>query len=631
MNYFPVPRRRMLACAISLLAYLISAPGMAGTTRAPDTVAVADFSSCAKPVWPKAALRQEQHGTVTLEFQIAADGTVAVARLIKSSGFPLLDTAAREAIAKCRFKPAMAAGVAVQAWTRMQYVWALEGPARSTPLPVHVPFQYAPAELRDFLVKAKAADTIADPLQRCMAFPDLPNNKWAAGLPAAYCHLLFDELITAKQVADHLDRGALGELEARYRRDLDRHFSKDNFSEVIHRDYLQFDADDDSAKLTARWIEKMPDSPFAHAARGWHLERLAWKVRGTKFINETPEADVERMSAIARSAVEQFGIALTLEPRLLPAHAGLINLAQLTGSDELAELAFARANAVDPASRELSKAKMGALVPRWGGSMEEMQDYARELEPMIAARPLLALSIILPPLEEGNIAYRKNDYAATIKVLEPAAMLAPFPDLYSQLGVSMYYNSADAWQTLARLLVAYRYDTTDFEAARARGSMMLAADEPAWALQTLQAALALKPADLHTSYLIGKAQFALFEYELAEPFLVKGLGAPAAHDDALYVLTEAMLRARQLDKADTHSSAYVRAYPKSARGWTQRADLKERQRKLKEALACLATFLKVVDRSEPGWKNAIAFAEKTILASKSKANAGATRVSGAKK
>ncbi|MGV7208261.1 TonB family protein [Oxalobacteraceae bacterium A2-2] len=90
------------------------------------TNAVADFNSCARPEWPKEALRKEQTGTVTLSFLIGDDGQVLDALVKKSSGFPLLDQAALESIQRCKFKPRTVNGVAVNGWTPMQYVWSID-------------------------------------------------------------------------------------------------------------------------------------------------------------------------------------------------------------------------------------------------------------------------------------------------------------------------------------------------------------------------------------------------------------------------------------------------------------------------------------------------------------------------
>ena len=75
--------------------------------------------------WPKASLRNEEQGNVDLAFLIGADGKVVDSRIDKSSGFPLLDAAARTGIAKCTFKPDSEDGKPVEQWFTMQYVWSL--------------------------------------------------------------------------------------------------------------------------------------------------------------------------------------------------------------------------------------------------------------------------------------------------------------------------------------------------------------------------------------------------------------------------------------------------------------------------------------------------------------------------
>ncbi len=103
--------------------------GCANTPPPPKPVvyvaARADFSSCQKPEWPRASLRAEHTGTVTLRFLVGEDGRSKASEVFKSSGYPLLDEAARVGINKCSFRPATADGVPVEQWMKMQYVWTL--------------------------------------------------------------------------------------------------------------------------------------------------------------------------------------------------------------------------------------------------------------------------------------------------------------------------------------------------------------------------------------------------------------------------------------------------------------------------------------------------------------------------
>ncbi|MDQ1919296.1 TonB family protein [Massilia pseudoviolaceinigra] len=94
--------------------------------------------SCAKPVFPKASLRSKQEGTVTLSFLIGTDGAVKGAKIVKSSGFHLLDMAAHDGIRRCVFNPTIVDGKAEEAWMQMQYVWTFDGPTAAeaaVPLP----------------------------------------------------------------------------------------------------------------------------------------------------------------------------------------------------------------------------------------------------------------------------------------------------------------------------------------------------------------------------------------------------------------------------------------------------------------------------------------------------------------
>ena len=88
--------------------------------------AILDFASCAKPQWPHEDHEARHSGTVSLGFAVTEAGTVTGSRVIKCSGHAGLDEAARIAIAKCKFRPAMANGKAVASDVQIQYVWTLD-------------------------------------------------------------------------------------------------------------------------------------------------------------------------------------------------------------------------------------------------------------------------------------------------------------------------------------------------------------------------------------------------------------------------------------------------------------------------------------------------------------------------
>jgi D-alanyl-D-alanine endopeptidase (penicillin-binding protein 7) len=126
----PVPQGLSWKAALPVLG--LSAALLAGCSQMPvtpsetATKAVVQFASCAKPAYPQQALADRQTGTVNLGFLVGADGKVRDARVEHSSGNVMLDDAARLAIAKCSFTPALENGVAIQRWAPVQYAWVLQ-------------------------------------------------------------------------------------------------------------------------------------------------------------------------------------------------------------------------------------------------------------------------------------------------------------------------------------------------------------------------------------------------------------------------------------------------------------------------------------------------------------------------
>lgn len=114
----------------ALLAGLLALA--AGPLRAAEEVSgvissrVLDFSTCAKPEYPKADLRAGHAGQAIVLFLVASDGTVQESKIAKSSGYASLDEAARTALAKCRFAPAEEASDAAR-WYPVSYHWIIEG------------------------------------------------------------------------------------------------------------------------------------------------------------------------------------------------------------------------------------------------------------------------------------------------------------------------------------------------------------------------------------------------------------------------------------------------------------------------------------------------------------------------
>ena len=110
--------RSMAVAAIVLAAF-------AGSAMAADKDASFDPAVC-KADYPKASLMNEEQGTVSMSFLVAADGSVVESKLDKSSGFKNLDKAALKALSSCKFKPGVKNGAPAQTWAKVDYAWKLD-------------------------------------------------------------------------------------------------------------------------------------------------------------------------------------------------------------------------------------------------------------------------------------------------------------------------------------------------------------------------------------------------------------------------------------------------------------------------------------------------------------------------
>lgn len=93
---------------------------------AADVAPVIDMKTCDPPKYPKAALMNEETGTVGMGFLVAADGKVTESKVEKTSGSKSLDKAALTALAQCKFKPGSKDGKPDALWAKVDFVWKLE-------------------------------------------------------------------------------------------------------------------------------------------------------------------------------------------------------------------------------------------------------------------------------------------------------------------------------------------------------------------------------------------------------------------------------------------------------------------------------------------------------------------------
>jgi TonB family protein len=87
------------------------------------------IGDCGKVSWPREAMRYELVGVATVGYKLLPDGSVSDARVIKSSGWGILDDATIALANGCKYTPQQAAEAAGRELP-LQFVWTLDSRPR---------------------------------------------------------------------------------------------------------------------------------------------------------------------------------------------------------------------------------------------------------------------------------------------------------------------------------------------------------------------------------------------------------------------------------------------------------------------------------------------------------------------
>jgi tetratricopeptide (TPR) repeat protein len=167
------------------------------------------------------------------------------------------------------------------------------------------------------------------------------------------------------------------------------------------------------AKLD-KWVQTRP-SYISYGARGVYKVNRGYEIRGCKYINETPPENIARMTQLHQEARSDLLFAIQQNGRLTPAYCALILIEKASGNTE------GMKNILDTAVRSIPETYyvrytyLSSLHPRWGGSYEQMQEYAGSLDNDALINPRLWSLKGEVPAERGFTAMLNKDYPQAIR------------------------------------------------------------------------------------------------------------------------------------------------------------------------------------------------------------------------
>lgn len=471
-------------------------------------------------------------------------------------------------------------------------------------------FKDQPEPWRAYFLAARKAEQLPDPLQRCLAYPDLPGTQWPTGYVEAHCHYHLGRVPTMAEADALVAAGNVDELERRLRALLAVHETDGPERESIHRFFQELsNVPKDGLRITERWVALAPKSALAAIARGSALKGAGWEARGEEWARKTTDMQMRVMTAYFDQAEEEFRRAIKHEPDWVYPYVGLIDIGK-ADRDDVGEWGFKKANAIDPGCGEIAYRRMQSLMPRWGGSWAAMEAYAKDISVHVPRRPLLANQLSEPYADYIGMLDRSQRYTPqAIALLETALKLSGLEaalDAAAAAIISPAEGAPDKRRGVAMLLQKSRFQPAGPWADREIGSFFVRRD-PAWARHVLQPAVAAEPDNVFGRYYLGAANYNTRNFAEAEPHYLVAADDPDYTESALSELAsmwllDAGLEARKaVAKAKPHVERLLKAYPKNANGLYLRIVMKAMSPDGKPPFdeAMIREFVAIADRNDP--------------------------------
>ena len=193
------------------------------------------------------------------------------------------------------------------------------------------------------------------------------------------------------------------------------------------------------------WVAQYPDHYASYLARATYFLGMGGASRGGKWASETNEEQFAGMHYFFELALADYESALKLNPRLLPAYVGMINICKSQGARTQLDVLIRRALEFFPSSYQLYKNILIAMLPRWGGSYAQMTDYAHQANKYAAENPDMPLLFGKTYMDMAWYANRAKQYQKAIDLYTHALSYGVYEGLLEARGKA--YEKIDDWES----------------------------------------------------------------------------------------------------------------------------------------------------------------------------------------
>ena len=438
---------------------------------------------------------------------------------------------------------------------------------------------FTPDQLNQFLLDARQAEAIPDPLQRCLSYPDPPGLAWSKDVTDAYCHYELDPWVTAAEARQLIQDGHAAELDKRLAEAMAAQSSKPGIQGALDRTFINDfkDGSEETRALMDAWKRQRPNSAFALAASGTAYVEMAQRIRGSAYASNTPQDSLRSMSRLLESARTDLDQAVGIDPKLTPAYAAMIYASALEGDANYASSAAKRGLAADPANFTIYARMVWMLQPKWGGSVAGMQAVIAMAQRHAAANPLLKL---LLSENTGGEEYVENCPC------NPATEFDLYRQIYAEpapIGMLTSGGWAARKRNSPALSVIYRSQVVRFYPSKidqreSRGFDLPMLGQGEWAVAEGSALIALTPQNENAYDVRGQGYQATGDLTHATADYEQALRINPSDTWTLARLGDIYVQSNHdWDKGWAVANRLIQASPDTSDGWLLRATIQKNQ------------------------------------------------------
>jgi len=448
---------------------------------------------------------------------------------------------------------------------------------RPVPAPAPMGRRFMLDEVHAFLAKVRGAEAIADPLQRCLSYPDPPGSHWSPATVEAYCHYNLQKTISFHEAQALIQNGHAAELDRRLAQDLQAQRTRPESHGLL--DHTYFNAFDDGSfevrQTLDAWKRASPNSAFAYAASGSAYVWMAMKARGGAYIRDTPQSNIDAMDRLLALADTDLQRAMALDPQVTPTYVAMIKAGSLSLGDDYVDRAARRGLAVAPDNYAIYGLLSGATEPKWGGSLALMGRVAQMAQAHVKENPMLAILLSAEP------AYRYD-----VCNCRSSVSWSAYPTVFDNVASTALLSSAGSAASdngHPELAVIYLSEALRFQPGaqgvhRQRDLDLVSVGESPMALDDANRLIAANPGNPRNYVLRGNIYLSLMHERQGEKDLERALAMDPDDIDVLAPLGNLYTnQTHEWDKAWDIADRIIRKYPGSPGGWVMRATIQEAQ------------------------------------------------------